>query len=113
MAEDTGRLIHELNLPLPVRTSIESQSGVCGGKPCIAGTRIRVQDAFVWHEWQGQSADEIVSRFPQFTMADVYAALAYYWDHRDEIQRDMQAESDLVTGLRQQSASPLAENWPP
>ncbi len=93
----------------PAGTCIESQPGVCGGKPCIAGTRIRVQDVFVWHELQGQSADEIVSRFPQLTMADVYAALSYYWDHRDEIQRDMQAESDLVTRLRQQSVSPLAE----
>ena len=92
-----------------MRTGIVSQPGVCGGKPCIAGTRIRVQDVFVWHDLQGQSADEIVSRFPQLTMADVYAALSYYWDHRDEIQRDMQAELDLVTRLRQQSVSPLAE----
>ena len=93
----------------PARNCIESQPSVCGGRPCIAGTRIRVQDVFVWHELQGQSADEIVSRFPQLTMADVYAALSYYWDHRDEIQREMQAESDLVTRLRQQSVSPLAE----
>ena len=93
----------------PVQTKLESQPGVCGGQPCIAGTRIRVQDVFVWHELQGQSADHIVSRFPQLTMADVYAALAYYWDHRDEIQRDMQAESDFVTRLRQSPASPLAE----
>lgn len=97
------------SIPSPVRTCIESQPGVCGGMPRIAGTRIRVQDVFVWHELQGQSADEIVSRFPQLTMADVYAALSYYWDHRDEIQRDMQTESDLVTRLRQQSVSPLAE----
>ncbi len=95
--------------PLPVQTRLESQPGVCGGRPCIAGTRIRVQDVFVWHELQGLTADEIVSRFPQLTMADVYAALSYYWDHRDEIQRDMQAESDLVIHLRQSSVSPLAE----
>lgn len=96
-------------IPTPVRTSIESQPNVCGGQPCIAGTRIRVQDIFVWHELQGQSADEVVSRFPQLTMADVYAAMACYWDHRDEIQRDMQAETDLVTRLRQQSVSPLRQ----
>ena len=96
-------------IPSPTRTFIESQPSVCGGKPYVAGTRIRVQDVFVWHELRGQSADEIVSRFPQLTMADVYAALSYYWDHRDEIQREMQAESDLVTRLRQQSVSPLAE----
>ena len=93
----------------PVTTQIESQPTVCGGQPCIAGTRIRVQDVFVWHELQGQTADEFVSRFPQLTMADAYAALAYYWDHRDEIQREMQAESNLVTRLRQSSASPLTE----
>ena len=93
----------------PVRTCIESQPSVCGGKPCVVGTRVRVQDVFVWHELQGQSADEIVSRFTQLTMADVDAALSYYWDHRDEIQHEMQAESDLVTRLRQQSVSPLAE----
>ena len=100
-------------IPSPARTCIESQPSVCGGKPCVAGTRIRVQDVFVWHELQGQSADEIVSRFPQLTMADVYAALSYYWDHRDEIQREMQAESDLVPRLRQQSVSPLAEKLAP
>ncbi len=92
-------------IPTSAGTGIQCQPGVCGGRPCVAGTRIRVQDVFVWHELQWQSADEIVSRFPQLTMADVYAALSYYWDHRDEIQRDMQAESDLVTRLRQQSVS--------
>lgn len=73
------------------------------------GTRIRVQDVYVWHELHGQTADEIVSRFPQLTMAAVYAALAYYWDHREEIQYEMQAESELITRLRLQSGSPLAE----
>jgi uncharacterized protein (DUF433 family) len=74
--------------------------GVCGGKPCIAGTRIRVQDIFVWHELQGQSADEIVSQFPHLTMADVYAALTYYWDHRDEIQQQMSEETALVERMK-------------
>ena len=39
---------------------IESRPDKCGGRPCIAGTRIRVQDVYVWHELQGQTADEIV-----------------------------------------------------
>jgi hypothetical protein len=53
----------------------------------------------VWDELQGLSADEIVSRFPHLTMADVYAALSYYWDHREEIQRQMQEETDFVERL--------------
>ena len=94
------------------QTNIEhivSKPGVCGGKPCIAGTRIRVQDVYVWHELQGLSADEIVSRFPHLTMADVYAALSYYWDHRDEIQQQMQEENDFVERMKQKHPSPLKQ----
>ncbi|HUT10379.1 MAG TPA: DUF433 domain-containing protein [Thermoguttaceae bacterium] len=78
---------------------IESKPGVCGGKPCIAGTRIRVQDIMVWHELQGLSADEIVSQFPQLTLADVHAALAYYHDHREEIRRQMKDAESLVKAM--------------
>jgi uncharacterized protein (DUF433 family) len=85
---------------------------VCGGKPCVAGTRIRVQDIHVWHELLGLSADEIVSRFPQLTMADVYAALTYYWDHRDEIRQQMQDETEFVGKMKVKHPSPLAQKLP-
>jgi uncharacterized protein (DUF433 family) len=88
---------------------ILSKPEVCGGKPCIAGTRIRVQDVYVWHELQGLSADEIVSRFPQITMADVYAALAYYWNNRAEIRRQMSEETAFVEQMKQKHASPLKQ----
>lgn|SRR5487761_712006 len=88
---------------------VVSRPNVCGGKPCIADTRIRVQDVYVWHELQGLSADEIVSRFQRLTMADVYAALSYYWDHRDEIQRQMLEETDFVGRMRRKHPSPLKQ----
>lgn len=88
---------------------IVSRTEVCGGKPCVAGTRIRVQDIWVWHELQGQSADEIVSGFPQLTMADVYAALSYYWEHRDEIQRQMDEETAFVEQMKKKFPSPLKQ----
>ena len=88
---------------------IASNPEVCGGKPCIAGTRMRVQDIYVWHELQGQSADEIVSSFPHLTMADVYAALSYYWDHRDEIQRQMDEATAFVEQMKQKHSSPLQQ----
>ena len=50
---------------------IVSRPEVCGGKPCIAGTRMRVQDIYAWRELQGTSADEIASRFEHITMAFV------------------------------------------
>ena len=88
---------------------IVSKADVCGGSPCIAGTRIHVQDIYVWHELQGRSADEIVSDFPHITMADVYAALTYYWDHRDEIQRQMHEEDAFVAEMKAKHGSPLKE----
>jgi uncharacterized protein (DUF433 family) len=86
--------------PTSTKQHIESRTGVCGGKPCIAGTRVRVQDIYVWHELQGRTPEEIVSDFPQLTLADVHAALAYYFDHREEIQREMKAADTLVARMK-------------
>jgi uncharacterized protein (DUF433 family) len=79
---------------------IESHPDRCGGKPCVAGTRIRVWDVYVWHELQGKSAEEIVTNFPQLTLGDVHAALAYYWDNRESIEREMKEAEHFVAGLK-------------
>jgi uncharacterized protein (DUF433 family) len=65
---------------------ITKTPNVCGGRACIAGHRIRVMDIVAWHEKRGYSPDEIVDMFPGITLADVYAALAYYFDDRQEIE---------------------------
>jgi uncharacterized protein (DUF433 family) len=78
---------------------IEITPGTCAGKPRIAGYRIRVQDIVLWTE-EGQSADEIVAEFPQLTLADVYAALAFYHDHREQIDKDIRDDEDFVTRVK-------------
>jgi uncharacterized protein (DUF433 family) len=87
---------------------IDTTPGVCGGKPRVAGHRIRVQDVATWHESWGLTPDEIVAQFPQLTLADVYAALAYYHDHRDEIRRDWEADEQDVRAGRTAIPSKLA-----
>jgi uncharacterized protein (DUF433 family) len=74
---------------------ITKTPGVCGGKACIAGHRIRVMDIVVWHEMRGYCADEIVDMFPGITLAEVHAALAYYFDNRAEIEADFQRDREL------------------
>ena len=81
--------------PALERQHIEVTPGVCGGKPRIAGHRIRVQDIVLWTE-QGQSPDEIVSSLPQLSLADVHAALTYYYDHRDEIDRQIREDDEFI-----------------
>ncbi len=88
---------------------IQCTPGVCGGKPRIAGHRIRVLDVALWHEYQGLSADEIVARFPQLTLAEVYSALSYYHDHREEIHRDIKRAEELVESLRAEISSKMPD----
>ncbi|MCH5374695.1 MAG: DUF433 domain-containing protein [Planctomycetes bacterium] len=79
---------------------ITTDDGVCGGKPCIAGTRIRVWDVHVWHDLHGMTPEEIVAEFPQVTVADVHAALTYYHDNREALGRQNQRSQELVDQLR-------------
>jgi uncharacterized protein (DUF433 family) len=71
--------------------------GVVGGEPRIDGHRIRVRDVVAARDLGGFSPEEIVATvYPSVTLAQVYAALAYYEDHRDEIDRLREAESSFV-----------------
>ncbi|MCL5962020.1 MAG: DUF433 domain-containing protein [Chloroflexi bacterium] len=79
-----------------IQEHIEIVSGAAGPKPRIVGHRILVQDVVVWHEILGIAPVEIVHDHPTITLADVYAALAYYWNHRDDIERAIQEENVLI-----------------
>ena len=79
---------------------IVTTPGVRGGKPRIADHRITVSDVAIWHERMGMSPDEIVSEYPTITLSDVYAALAYYHDHREEIDREIREGEEFVEKFR-------------
>lgn len=80
--------------PTPVGVSKEHVTktpGVCGGKACIAGTRIRVLDVLYQHEL-GKAPAEIAAVWHGVSVPDVYDALAYAYDHPDEIAAVREAE---------------------
>lgn len=85
---------------------IEITPGVAGGKPRIAGHRITVQDVVVWHERMGMSADEIATEHG-LTLSDVFAALAYYYDHREEIDATIRSDEAFVADLCRRTPSKL------
>lgn len=84
---------------------IEITPGICAGKPRIAGHRIKVQDVVIWHERMGLSPDEIVSQYPGITLADVYAALAYYHDNLEEIRQQIREDEAFAKELQVQTPS--------
>jgi uncharacterized protein (DUF433 family) len=85
---------------------IEVTPGIAGGKPRIAGHRITVQNIVIWYERLGKTADEICAEY-NLTLAEVYAALAYYFDHREEIDQNIKEDEAFAKALRQESPSRL------
>ena len=79
---------------------IEKTPGVCGGRPCIVGHRIRVQDVVVLHEIRGMSPKDIIAQFPGITLADVYAALAYYYDNQQEITDELRKAEEWAEWVK-------------
>jgi uncharacterized protein (DUF433 family) len=64
---------------------------VLGGKPHIEGHRIAVHHIAWWYS-QGESAEALSGEF-HLTPAEVHAALAYYYDHKDAIDREIAQEA--------------------
>ncbi|WIG59759.1 MAG: hypothetical protein OJF49_002506 [Ktedonobacterales bacterium] len=70
---------------------IVREDGVLGGKPHVQGHRIAVHHIAWWY-LQGVSAESLAQEYA-LTPAEVHAALAYYYDHQDEIDRELAAEA--------------------
>jgi uncharacterized protein (DUF433 family) len=90
------------------REHIDIASDVRSGKPRIVGTRIAVEDVAVMHLNLGYSLVEIAGKY-DLSLASVYAAMGYYFDHRDEIDRRIAEEDELVEVLKQNHPSLLQE----
>lgn len=79
---------------------IVKDEGICGGQPRIAGTRIKVQHIVLEYERLGWTPDQICDAHPGLTLADVYAAITYYYDHKNEIDSAIQRDEKFVNRLR-------------
>ncbi len=87
---------------------IEVTPGIAGGKPRIAGHRITVQDIAIWHERLGRTPDEIAAEYG-LSLAAIYAALSYYFDHRAEIDRAIEEGHAFAEALRERIPSKLLQ----
>ncbi|MDY6803794.1 MAG: DUF433 domain-containing protein [Cyanobacteriota bacterium] len=83
---DIGTLIVRSPNTCGVRAALRMQH-----RPRIAGTRVSVQRIAVWHK-RGLTPEEIRDRFGHLNLAQVHAALTYYYANRDEIEEYLAAE---------------------
>ncbi len=80
---------------------ITKKSDVCGGSPVIAGTRFPVRSLIFYVLKIGFTPEEIVEKFPHLSLAQIYDALAYYYDNRSEIEQDiMENTEETVRGTK-------------
>lgn len=83
-----------------VQEFIAVKPGYCGGKPHIAGHRIKVQHIAVWHERMGMTPQEIVVTYPGLSLPAVYAALSYYHSHRSQIDADLEEDERFAAEMK-------------
>ncbi len=88
---------------------ITKTPGICGGRACIAGHRIRVMDIVVLHELRGYCAAEVAAMYPGISLADIHAALAYYFDNVDEIQDEFRKDEEAAKELLIRHPSKIRE----
>jgi uncharacterized protein (DUF433 family) len=87
---------------------IEITSEVRGGKPRIAGRRITVADIVLMHCRLGMSLEEIVGKY-DLSLAAVYAAMSYYYDHQREIDQSIEEDRAFSESFRSSNPSILQE----
>jgi uncharacterized protein (DUF433 family) len=79
--------------------NVEVDVARCGGQPVVSGTRIRVATILACYR-QGMGIEEIVQQYPGLRPADVHDALAYAYDHLDEIEAALAADDEESTRAR-------------
>lgn len=73
---------------------ISRRKDYCGGKPIIKGTKFPVRSVVVYVLRQGMTPEELVTTFSHLSLAQIYAALSYYYDHQREIDRDLATNTE-------------------
>ncbi len=82
-------------MPLPKNKYpyIGSDPEIADGRPIIIGTRITVRCIAGYYQ-MGMSADEILTTLTHLTPSQVHSALAYYFDHQEDVDMDLSESSD-------------------
>ncbi|MDZ7696967.1 MAG: DUF433 domain-containing protein [Deltaproteobacteria bacterium] len=73
---------------------MESNPEIAGGVPIIGGTRITVRCVAGYYQ-MGMTVDEILNTLSHLVPSQVHSALAYYFDHQEEIDNELMESSDV------------------
>ena len=86
---------------IDIGTLISRRPGYHGGRPCVAGSGVTVRRIAVLHN-KGETPEEIAADYTNLSLAQVHAALAYYYANKAEIDADLEAEEREYDALAEQ-----------
>jgi len=73
----------------------------------ISGTRIKVSHISIEKNVWGRTPEEIQHGYPHLSLAQIHAALAYYYDHQEEIEAQIAAADQYAEEMRARQVNPL------
>lgn len=88
-----------------IDTLLSRATNICGGRIRIDGSRVTVHQIVTCYQ-QGLTPEEIADQYPHINLAQIYAALTYYHANRDEIDRELEAETVDFLRLANESLKP-------
>ena len=91
-----------------IGTLIEQTPDICGGRPCVAGTGVSVLRIAGWYKL-GWTPEEISRRIGHLSLAQVYAAIAYYHANQEAVEAEMAAEEAEYDRLRREHHAARAQ----
>jgi uncharacterized protein (DUF433 family) len=78
------------------------------GIPIVEGTNMKVVELVLEKMAYGWSPEELYFQHPHLTLGQIYSALAYYWDHQEDLDKDIERRREFVDQLRNTAGtSPL------
>ncbi len=75
--------------------------------PIVAGTTMKVVELVLSHLAHGWDANELQRQFPYLSMGQIHCALGYYYDHREEVDQDIENRRRMAEELRSQLEDPV------
>jgi uncharacterized protein (DUF433 family) len=71
-----------------------------GRVPRFADSTMKVVELVTAQQAHGWSPEELAFQFPHLTLGQVHSALAYYWDHQEELDREIARRLALADDLQ-------------
>jgi uncharacterized protein (DUF433 family) len=96
-----GTILKAMATVTEIGSLISRRPEIRGGRPCVAGTGVSVRRIAQWYNL-GLIPEEIARKFGHLSLAQIYAALAYYYANQAEIDADLEAETREVAALERQ-----------